>query len=257
MKDWSPQDYLAFAGERSRPQQDLLAHVLLDSPRRIYDLGCGPGNSTALLAAAYPKAEITGIDNSPAMLAAAQKALPEIAFAHGDLSTWSPPQAPDLLFSNATLQWIPDHLPALQRLLTALIAGGVLAVQMPDNLDEPSHRLMQEVARSGPWAKRLANAAAARAQLLPPDGYYAALKPHCARIEIWHSIYNHPLKGAEGIAQFFASTGLRPYLGPLDNTQRTEFLARYRARLSEAYPAQADGTVLLRFPRLFMVAVRR
>ncbi len=256
MSDWSPGDYLKFADERARPARDLMARVPLSSPKVIYDLGCGPGNSTALLAETWPNAAITGVDNSPAMLAMAQQALPHIGFEEADLAIWHPAQTPDLLFSNATFHWLPDHLATLQRLLKTLKPGGVLAVQMPDNLDEPSHRLMREVAEQGPWAAVLSKAAAKRAVLKSSQDYYAALKPHCISLEIWHTIYNHPLNGANGIVQFLSPTGLRPFLDPLDDRQRTEYLADYTHRIAKAYPALADGTVMLRFPRLFILAVK-
>lgn len=250
MSDWSPSQYLTFAHERARPARDLLAQVPLAAARRVYDLGCGPGNATALLVERFPQAQTIGIDNSPAMLDAARKACPGAAFAAGDLSHWTPGAAPDLLFSNAAMQWVPDHLTVLERLGRTLPEGGVLAVQMPDNLEEPSHRLMQ-VAAGQP-----ADAATAREALPPPSGYYARLKPVFGRLDIWHAIYNHPLDGVDGIVSWFMSTGLRPYLDPLDDDGRRRFLSRYRELLVRHYRAQEDGTVLLRFPRLFLVGVR-
>jgi trans-aconitate 2-methyltransferase len=254
MTDWQPSQYLAFADERTRPARDLLARIPLDRPGRVYDLGCGPGNSTELLVEAFPGAEITGIDNSPAMLQAARRALPGIAFKAGDLASWMPPQPADLLFSNAALQWVPDHLAVLLRLLGGLAPRGVLAVQMPDNLGEPSHRLMAETAGAGPWSERLAGAAAARDALPDFETCYSALKPHCAMLDIWQTAYCHPLRGAGGIVSWLKTTGLRPYLAPLDEVEQADFLSRYESRLAEAYPAMPDGTVLLRFPRRFIVA---
>ncbi|MCB1377560.1 MAG: trans-aconitate 2-methyltransferase [Alphaproteobacteria bacterium] len=256
MTDWNPDHYLKFADERTRPARDLLAQVPLAAPDRIYDLGCGPGNSTALLVARYGRAHVTGIDNSAAMLEKARSACPAAHFAHGDLTSWTPPEAPDLLFSNATFQWVPDHVSVLERLLRGLRAGAVLAVQMPDNLQEPSHRLMSEVAGQGPWTEKLAGAPAARDMLPTPSAYYARLRPLSVRIEIWHTIYNHPLAGPRGIVDWLASTGLRPFLAPLDDAGQAEFLKAYEAELAKAYPVNPDGTVLLRFPRLFLVAVR-
>jgi trans-aconitate 2-methyltransferase len=150
--DWSPEHYLKFADERSRPARDLLAQVPLRNPRAICDLGCGPGNSTALLDAAFPAAEIVGIDTSEAMLAKARETLPKREFFKADLAHWISPKTADLLFSNATFQWVPNHAAVMLRLLQGLRAGGVLAVQMPDNLDELSHRLMHETVHNGPWA---------------------------------------------------------------------------------------------------------
>lgn len=256
MSGWNPSAYLTFADERTRAARDLLAQVPLSRARRVYDLGCGPGNSTALLAERFAGAAITGIDNSQAMLEAARKACPAAGFALGDLARWAPEDAPDLLFSNAALQWVPDHLGVMERLAGHLPEGGVLAVQMPDNLTEPSHALMQKAAEQGPWAEALKPAGGARQVLPSPSGYYARLKPHFTRLDIWHTIYNHPLDGVDGIISWLRSTGLRPYLDPLEEADRKDYLARYRALLAEAYPVQADGKVLLRFPRLFIVGVR-
>jgi len=254
VSDWSPQQYLTFADERTRPARDLLARVPLAAPGRVYDLGCGPGNSTALLVEAFPYAEVIGIDNSPAMLDTARQSLPGIAFIPGDLSTWQPEARADLLFSNAAFHWVPDHLAAMARLIRSLPAGGVLAVQMPDNLDEPSHRLMAETAAAGPWAAKLAGAAAAREALPSAETYYRRLKPLCAGLDIWRTTYHHPLKGAAGIVSWVMSTGLRPYLEPLDEDERRTYLDAYRLRLADAYPEMGEGVVLLRFPRLFIVA---
>lgn len=254
--DWSPQQYLKFAGERTRPARDLLAQVPLAAPRFVYDLGCGPGNSTRLLAQAYPEAVVVGIDNSAAMLEEARRDLPRATFVNADLADWTPDHHADLLFTNATFQWIPDHLAVLERLTATLPAGGVLAIQMPDNLEEPSHRLMWETAADGPWRDKLSKSAAARAALPAPQTYYDRLMPLCSRVDIWHTIYNHPLDGAQGIVEWLKSTGLRPFLAPLNETEQIEFLARYTRRIAEAYPPAADGKVLLGFPRLFVVAVR-
>ena len=256
MSDWTPSDYLAFADERARPARDLLMQVPLVAARRVFDLGCGPGNATALLVKRFPGAAITGIDNSPAMLEAARKACPGAAFAAGDLARWMPDGEPDLIFSNAAFHWVPVQLGALERLARCLPGGGVLAVQMPDNLMEPSHRLMQEAAAQGPWAGKLSDAASTREVLPEPARYYARLKTCFRRIDIWHTIYNHPLRGVEGIVSWLMTTGLRPWLAPLDEDERAAYLTRYRELLRDAYPEQADGMVLLRFPRLFLVGVR-
>jgi trans-aconitate 2-methyltransferase len=256
VSDWEPRLYLKFADERTRPARDLLAQITLGDPRSVYDLGCGPGNSTALLAARYPQATITGVDNSPAMLAAARAALPQCRFVAADLRDWEPDRPADLLFANATFQWLADHLAVLARLAHGLKEGGVLAVQMPDNLEEPSHRLMAETAAQGPWSGRLKAASAARLPLPAPAEYYDRLRPELSAIDIWHTAYQHPLKGAAAVVAWLEATGLRPYLEALAPSERREFLAIYEKRIAEAYPPQADGTVLLRFPRLFILGVR-
>ncbi|MEH3145050.1 MAG: trans-aconitate 2-methyltransferase [Methylobacterium frigidaeris] len=255
MADWDAAQYLKFADERTRPASDLLARVPLPRAARVVDLGCGPGNSTALLRTRFPGAAVTGLDASPDMLAKARATLPEVTFVEADLAAWTPDEAPDLLFANAVLQWLPDHAALLPRLAGFLAPGGCLAVQMPDNLDEPSHRLMREVAAEGPWRDRLAGVA--RGRLGSFADYDRWLTRAGCRVDLWRTTYVHPLPGHGAIVEWVRGTGLRPYLAPLDPAMRAGFRARYEAALSRAYPAQEDGRVLLPFPRLFLVACRR
>ncbi|HEY2707405.1 MAG TPA: trans-aconitate 2-methyltransferase [Caulobacteraceae bacterium] len=254
MSDWSPAIYLKFEDERTRAARDLLAQVPLQRARKVVDVGCGPGNSTELLAERYPDAEVIGLDSSPAMLDEARQRLPALTFEAADANVWLPSPDVDLVYANATYQWIPEHLAQLPKVLAALSLGAALAVQMPDNLGEPTHGLMREVAEAGPWAERLKDAP--RRPLPPPRTYYDALKPHAARLDIWHTIYNHPLADAAAIVEFVRATGLRPFVDPLSPAERAEFVAAYTAKIAAAYPPLADGGVLLRFPRLFIVAQR-
>ncbi|MFN3348478.1 trans-aconitate 2-methyltransferase [Pseudorhodoplanes sp.] len=256
MADWSATQYLKFEDERTRPARDLLAQVPLAEPRTIYDLGCGPGNSTEILVARYPDADVVGVDSSPDMLDKARNRLPQCVFVQADLTDWAAPAGADLLYSNATFQWVPDHLAVLQRLLTNLQAGSVLAVQMPDNTNEPSHLAMREIANESRWASLNPRTALGRADLPSPSAYYDALKPLCARLDIWHAHYQHALSGSTAVTEWFTSTALRPFIDPLTAEQRQAFLEAYTARIAAAYPSQYDGTVLLRFPRLFIVAIR-
>src|SRR5215472_4873229 len=157
--DWSARQYLKFEDERTRPPRDLLAQVPLQSPRRVVDLGCGPGNSTELLVERFSEAEVIGIDSSPNMLRQARARLPRCAFVESDLAIWMTEAGTDLLFGNAVFHWVPDHPRVLARLLTSLPEGGVLAVQMPDNTNDPALMLMEKIAASGPWSATLAEAA--------------------------------------------------------------------------------------------------
>jgi trans-aconitate 2-methyltransferase len=256
MDDWSARQYLKFEDERTRPPRDLLAQVPLQRPRLVVDLGCGPGNSTELLVERFPQSEVVGLDSSPDMLRKARERLPKCTFVEADIESWAADPRADLLFANASFQWIPDHPQLLRRLLEALPAGGVLAVQMPDNAREPSHMLQREVAASGPWADNPEMRAAPRSDLLPPKAYYDLLKPVCTRIDIWHSIYNHVMATPQAIVEWFKGSALQPYLSPLDPAAREQFLAAYTEKIVAAYKPRVDGKVLLKVPRLFIVAVR-
>src|ERR1700692_3075090 len=256
MADWNAEQYLKFEDERTRPSRDLLAQIPIAAARKVVDIGCGPGNSTELLVKRWPQAAVIGIDTSADMLRQARERLARQTFIEANIAHWGPPAGTDVLFANAIFQWVPGHLKQLQRLLGALAPGGVLAVQMPDNLDEPVHVLMREVALLGPWREMLAETARMRDALPKPGVYYDALRPLCARLEIWHTIYNHVLDDAAAIVEWVKGTGLRPVGDPLEPPERKQYLAEYTARIAASYLPQADGKVLLRFPRLFIVAVR-
>lgn len=257
MEDWDAALYRRFEGQRTRPARDLLARVDLASAREVVDLGCGPGNSTELLATRFPDARLTGIDSSAAMLVEARKRLPEAAFVEADIAAWVPERPADLIFANAVLQWLPGHAALLPRLFGLLAPGGVLAVQMPDNLTEPSHQAMRDVSQHTEWSERLAPARSARADIvLSPGAYYDLLAPVAATVDVWRTAYQHPMPTPAGIVDWLRSTGLRPYLDPLPEADRMGFLRRYEAAIDLAYPVRRDGNRLLSFPRLFIVARR-
>jgi trans-aconitate 2-methyltransferase len=256
MSDWNANQYLKFEDERTRPPRDLIAQIPLTRAERVIDLGCGPGNSTELLVARYPDAEVIGLDSSPDMLAQARARLPRCTFIEADLVSWTPPERTDLLFANASFQWLPDHTSILRRMLQALAAGGVLAVQMPDNTTEPALMLMEQVAASGPWAAAIAQAGGTRNELVRSEDYYDLLRPLCSRIDIWHIAYNHMIEDHPGVVEWFKGSALRPYLAPLDAAMRETFLAKYTEEIRRAYPARFDGRVMLKFPRLFILALR-
>jgi trans-aconitate 2-methyltransferase len=253
---WSAAQYVKFEDERTRPARDLVARIPNAAVATAADIGCGPGNSTELLRERYPHADIVGVDSSPDMIEAARKRLPGVAFEVADIRQWEPEWPFDVILANAALQWIPEHETLLPGLIATLSPGGSLAVQTPDNLDEPSHRLMREIAAAGPWAAKLKDAAKARAGRHGPEWYFRLLRAHASHVDVWRTTYYHPLAGAKAIVEWVKGTGLRPFIDPLDESEREAYLARYEAAIAEAYPAEADGTALLPFPRLFFVATR-
>jgi trans-aconitate 2-methyltransferase len=255
-EDWSAHQYLKFEDDRTRPSRDLIAQVPLAHAKNVFDLGCGPGNSTALLVERFPDAEVTGLDSSSDMLRQARERLPGCTFTQADLAQWTPPAQTDLLFANAVFQWVPDHPRVLQRLLRALPTGGVLAVQMPDNTVEPAIALQREVVRRGPWEQALVGPASARDDLPTPGDYYDLLRSICTRLDLWHTVYYHVMSGPDAIVEWFKGSSLRPYLAALEGEMRAAFLAAYTSAIASAYPPRFDGKVLLRFPRLFIMAVR-
>jgi trans-aconitate 2-methyltransferase len=265
--DWEAARYLAFERERTRPARDLLAQIPPElSPKRIVDLGCGPGNSTSLLAERYPDAYLAGMDSSPNMLEKARATLPNVTFELGDMADYTPPQLEsglqvDLFYSNAAFQWLraDERVPAFKRLLRQLPERGVFACQVPDNFEEPSHAMMRQVASQA----RFRDIYAAQGDAGPGNrGWptvsqlYDALKPVCRSVDIWHTFYQHRLEGHQAIVDWVSTTGLRPFLEPLDEQLKKEFVERYLELLRPHYPLLVDGGVFLRFPRLFMVMVR-
>ena len=251
---WSAAQYVRFEDERNRPIHDLLAALPLDTAATAADIGCGPGNSTERLRRRFPQARVQGLDSSSDMVEAARKRLPDIDFSVTDITAWRGDERFDVILANAVLQWLPDHAALLPRLMQRLNSGGVLAVQVPDNLDEPAHVLMRETAAAGPWAAKLADSAGARAPRHDARWYHEVLGPLCARIDIWRTTYYHRLADAAAIVEWFKGTGLRPFLDPLDPSEREAYLERYLEAVAQAYPPISGGGVLLPFPRLFLVA---
>jgi len=258
---WDANLYLKFADHRLRPALDLMGRLDPANAGRpghaVYDLGCGAGNITRLLAERFPAAAVIGIDSSDEMLAKArtQTVGERVSFTKGDLTRFQPSLPPGILYSNAAYQWVENHIDYFPGLLKLLPSGGQLAIQMPRNHEAPSHALMHEAVAKGPWRDKLAKVGGIRS-VWEPGRYYDALKPLSADLDIWESIYQQPLTGKDPVAQYTAGSGLRPYLALLEEPERTQFYDTYARLLAEAYPTRPDGITLFPFRRLFIVARR-
>lgn len=250
MADWNPSLYLQFASERTRPAAELLARIASQPATQVADLGCGPGNSTSLLRQAWPDAIVTGVDTSAAMLEKAAAELPDCQFVRADIAGWHPSSPLDVLYANASLQWVSDHETLFPHLISLLRQNGVLAMQMPDNWNEPSHTAMREVAQS------LGQPDSGRTPLHSVQTYYDLLTQHGCEVDIWRTTYFHPMASHQAIIEWLSATGLRPYLQALDESGQETFLQRYHQQLEKYYPRQQNGQILLAFPRLFIVARR-
>jgi trans-aconitate 2-methyltransferase len=253
MAAWNAKQYLKFADERTRPAADLAARIPTDTPRRIVDIGCGPGNSTAVLARRFPEARVLGIDNSREMIDAARAAYPELEFACCDAATELETLGTDfdVVFSNACIQWVPDHPALIPRMLGLLRKGGTLAVQIPHNFDEPIHRIIAEV--SATW---LSGRTPRVFYTLTPGEYYDILTAAASSVSLWEATYFHTMRSHEDIMEWYRGTGLRPYLSLLSEAERPAFERDVYERVAAAYPKQKNGDILFRFPRLFLIAVR-
>lgn len=248
MPTWNAHQYLKFADERIRPCKDLVARIGVAAPRRIVDLGCGPGNSTVVLAERWPNAELSGVDSSSTMIDVARREQPDRRWIAADISEWADSEREqfDVVFSNAALQWVPDHASVYPRLLKRVARGGVFAMQIPADFDALPHQLMRDLA-TGVKAKEWYSHDSAF--------YYDLLAPRSASVDIWEALYQHVLPSADAIVEWYKGSGLRPFLEAMESdTERDAFMSRYTDKIRTAYPLRPDGKVLFPFRRLFVIA---
>lgn len=259
MPAWDAQQYLQFEAERTQPCRDLVARIALDSPGAVVDLGCGPGNSTEVLAERWPQAQLTGLDSSGDMIATARGKHPDWNWIAGDITRWAneTPETYDLVFSNAALQWLPEHGTLYPRLLERLNPGGALAVQVPNNFNSLPQITARTLAASPPWRENFPEKGVRVWHVHPPEFYYDLLAPRAARLDLWETEYLHSLPSAEAIVDWYKGSGLRPFLEALSSAEKQQrFCADYLATIRPAFPTRADGRVLFPFRRLFLVAYR-
>jgi len=253
---WSPTDYLKFGDERTQPSRDLVARIDVESPLQVADLGCGPGNSTRVVHERWPAARLLGVDSSEDMLAHARQSGVPAQWQLADVAGWEPAESFDVVYTSATLQWIPDHAALLPRLFKHVSEGGAFAVQLPANDNSPLHQAVLAVSQRARWRARTEGCS----DLLTyrrPDFYYRVLAPICARLALWETTYWHVLPDHQGLIEWYATTGLRPYLERLAGAdERRAFQAEILEACAPEYPVQPDHQVLYPFRRLFFVAYK-
>jgi trans-aconitate 2-methyltransferase len=258
MNPWNSSQYLKFANERTQPSIDLVARLTLDPPKTIIDLGCGPGNSTAVVARRWPTAAITGLDSSAAMLATAKKDYPQWTWRESGIAEWAATNSEkyDLVFSNAALHWVTDHARTLPKIFSDVAAGGAFAFQVPHSLASPHQTCMRELPKSPKWRSLFPTQPVAW-QVESVGFYYDLFAGLAARVDVWLTDYIYVFEGPEGIVEWHKGAALLPFLKTLpDEATRTEFIADYLAAITPHYPRQANGKVLLPFRRLFVIAYR-
>lgn len=252
--DWNPNSYLKFNKERVQPSIDLVARIKVEHPSKILDVGCGPGNSTQILAARWPEAEITGADNSPAMIEKASADYPRQNWILFDANNELPDEKYDVIFSNATIQWIPDHAQLIKRFSLALKSKGVLAVQIPLFFDMPLGKLIAETARKNSW-KEATQGVDELFTIHQASFYYNELSKYFNSIDLWTTDYYHVMDSQEAILEMIRSTGLKPYLERItDENEKQKFENCVLEEIKREYPLQENNKVLFAFKRLFFVA---
>ncbi|AGK95537.1 methyltransferase domain-containing protein [Clostridium pasteurianum] len=256
MADWNSVQYLKFENERTQPAIDLANRINIDNPKKVLDIGCGPGNSTQVLAQRFPNAYILGVDNSLNMIETAKKNYPKLYFMSCDVSKDLSmlDNDFDIIFSNACLQWIPNHNELLKNIIGLLKPDGILAIQIPMNYEEPIHKIIQEVSTSEKWKSEFPNPRVF--YNLTQSQYFDLLSEISSDFSMWETIYCHKLKSHNGIIEWYRGTGLRPYLNILSDEKKKAFEEDIFKRVVKEYPTQKNGNIIFRFPRFFFIAVR-
>lgn len=255
MTTWEPQTYLRYADIRFRAGLDLIARIPKSEYPAIYDLGCGTGHLTRILADTFPNSRVTGIDSSPEMLAEARREFPGIDWQQADITSWRVPDpGRSLLYTNAALQWVPDHQVLLPSLLKQLQPGGVLAMQVPRHFESASHLALKKLVVQKKWRARLEHLLLA--PIPSPETYWRWLWPLCRNLDLWETIYLQVLDGKDPIVNFMRGTALRPFLSVLAEEEAAQFIHAFAQRMAVAYPVQPNGQTLFPFRRLFLIAQR-
>jgi len=254
--DWNPQLYLKYKDERTQPSIDLVKRIKIDAPGKIIDIGCGSGNSTQILCRRWPESRVTGLDNSPAMIDKAKSDFPDQEWILSDTSCIDSKNKYDIVFSNAAIQWIPDHEELVTRLFSSVENNGALAVQVPVFTDMPLGKSINKIADKPEWIRYTAGCN----ELFTYHDYgfyYDILAEQSSLLDIWITHYIHILDSQESILEWIRSTGLKPYLERLENNElKNKFAEEILSEIKKDYPLQKNGKVLFPFKRLFFIAYK-
>jgi trans-aconitate 2-methyltransferase len=258
---WDPDRYMEFADLRSRPGLELIARINHADPQIIVDLGCGPGHLTAVLARRWPQARVIGIDDSAEMLATAETGFPStqwptIKWETANIDAWSPPYPISILYSNAALHWVGDHRALIPRLFDLVAPGGVMAIQMPDNWDQPTHQLISRLVDDPRWQSRTAPVYPGH-PVARSSEYRAWLQAEASELDQWRTTYYHVLEDADPVLNWVKGSVLRPILAVLEPSEVDEFVSQLAKAYRMQYPREPGGATLLPFSRLFIVARKR
>lgn len=256
IQDWNLQLYLKYKNERTQPSIDLVSRIKIDNPGTVIDLGCGPGNSTQILYQRWPESKITGLDNSPEMIKKAKTDYPDQKWILSDISDTDLKVKYDIVFSNAVIQWIPDHEELIEKLFSITADGGALAVQVPMFKKMAMGRSIEQVSKKEKWNHFTKGCD--EMFTYHDYGFYYDLLGQCSSdIDIWETAYVHTMDSHESILEWIRSTGLKPYLDSIDNViMKNEFEAEILEEIKKNYPIQKNGKVLFPFKRLFFVAYK-
>lgn len=257
MSDWNSEQYLKFKKDRTQPSIDLAGRLYAENPQRIIDIGCGPGNSTAVLKKRYPDAYVLGADFSPNMIEKAKAEHDDIDFmifdATKDFEKLS--DKFDIVFSNACIQWVPNHQKLLKDMMSILNSNGIMAIQVPINEEQAVHRIIKKVIRTEKWNGRFTSTR--EFYTLTESEYFDILSEISTDFSLWKTIYCHRMPSHQSIIEWYKGTALRPYLDALDDMEKEEFERDILSELKKEYPVQANGEIMFRFPRLFMLAEKK
>lgn len=256
MNDWNSEQYLKFKKDRTQPSIDLANRLTVQNPKRIIDIGCGPGNSTAVLKKRYPDSYVLGVDFSPNMIEKAKNEHSDIDFMIFDATKdfKKLDEKFDIVFSNACIQWVPNHHKLLRDMMGILNPKGILAIQVPVNFEEPIHRIITDLVTGSKWKNHFTPRIF---YTLTEDEYFNILSELTDCFEIWKTIYCHRMPSHQSIIEWYKSTGMKPYLDVLSDEQKKEFITDVMNEIKKEYPVQQNGEIMFRFPRLFMLAEKQ